>query len=128
MKTEENMITNWLDQHGDPEIDKFIEKNLAIAVKVNAELRKRNWSQAKFADEIGKKPSEVSRWLTGTHNLTLKSIVKMEMALGIVLIYTEPVKEFEYVYLGLIENHDELQNKATDYSETTEMHEYLLAM
>ena len=54
MKTEENMITNWLDQHGDPEIDKFIEKNLAIAVKVNAELRKRNWSQAKFADEIGK--------------------------------------------------------------------------
>ena len=128
MKTEENMITNWLDQHGDPEIDKFIEKNLAIAVKVNAELRKRNWSQAKFADEIGKKPSEVSRWLTGTHNLTLKSIVKMEMALGIVLIYTEPVKEFEYVYLGLIENHDELQNKATDYSETTEMQEYLLAM
>lgn len=128
MKTEENMITNWLDQHGDPEIDKFIEKNLAIAVKVNAELRKRNWSQAKFADEIGKKPSEVSRWLTGTHNLTLKSIVKMEMALGIVLIYTEPVKEFEYVYLGLIENHDELRNKATDYSETTEMQEYLLAM
>jgi len=128
MKTEENMITNWLVQHGDPEIDKFIEKNLAIAAKVNAELRKRNWSQVKFADEIGKKPSEVSRWLTGTHNLTLKSIVKMEMALGIALIYTEPVKEFEYVYLGLIENHDELQNKATDYSETTEMQEYLLAM
>ena len=28
MKKSKNTITSWLDQHGDPKIDAFIEKNL----------------------------------------------------------------------------------------------------
>ncbi len=34
MKSEGNMITDWLDQNRNPEIDSFIEKNLAITEKV----------------------------------------------------------------------------------------------
>ncbi len=28
---ENNIITNWLDQHGDPEIERFVNEKLAIA-------------------------------------------------------------------------------------------------
>lgn len=99
-----SMISDWLDQNPNPEIEKFIEKNLAIAEKVNQELRNRSWSQARFAKEIGKKPSEVSKWLSGMHNLTMKSIIKMELALGIELMHIEPLVEYHYVHLGVIDN------------------------
>ncbi len=98
-----NMIDNWLDKYGDPEINQFVDKNLNIVDKVNSILKDRNLSKAEFAKMLGKKPSEVSRWLTGMHNLTLKSIIKMEVALGIDLIYTAPEVEYHYVNMGIIE-------------------------
>ena len=97
------MIDNWLAEHGDQEINQFIDKNLDIVDKVHAVLKERNLSKADFAKMLGKKPSEVSRWLTGMHNLTLKSIVKMELALNMDLIYTAPEVKYEYVNMGIIE-------------------------
>ena len=128
MEKEGNMITDWLDQNGNPEIEKFIEKNLAITEKVRIAMEHKGWKSQDLAKEMGKNPSEVSKWLTGMHNLTLKSIIKMEVVLGVDLIHTEAVKEYEYVYLGVIENQNVICNKATKYTETTEMQEYLLAM
>jgi transcriptional regulator with XRE-family HTH domain len=128
MKTEGNMITDWLDQNRNPEIDRFIEKNLAITEKIRLALAEKDWKSQDLAKAMDKNPSEVSKWLTGVHNLTLKSIIKMEIALGIDLIHTEPVKEYEYVYLGVIESQNELIGKANDYQQTTERQEYAIAM
>ncbi|MFZ4402038.1 MAG: helix-turn-helix domain-containing protein [Bacteroidales bacterium] len=128
MEKEGNMITDWLDQNGDPEIEYFIKKNLAITEKVRLALENKGWSKLQLAEAMHKNPSEISKWLSGMHNLTLKSIIKMEVVLGVDLIHTEAVKEYEYVYLGVIENQNVICNKATKYTETTEMQEYLLAM
>jgi hypothetical protein len=38
MEKEGKMITDWLDQNGDPEVEQFIEKNLAITEKVRLAL------------------------------------------------------------------------------------------
>lgn len=67
---EKNILDNWLETNKNPEIDKLVERNLAIAVKVQNILDKRGVKQNKFAEMLGKKPSEVSKWLTGLHNLT----------------------------------------------------------
>lgn len=67
---------------------------------------------------MDKSPFEVSKWLTGMHNLTLKSIVKMEIALEVDLINIEPVKEIQYVYLGTIKGTD-LQEADNEYEEST---------
>ncbi len=123
MKEEKNIIDAWLDEHGDKEINQFIEKNLAIVEKVRIYLKAEGITKQAFADIMGKRPSEVSKWLGGSHNLTLKSIIKMECALGIDLIHTETVKEFEYVYLGSIKGKDEFVEKKNDYQE-----EYSIAM
>ena len=78
-----NMITAWLEQNGDPEIEKYIETNLAITEKVRLAIERKGWKTKDLAQAMGKSPSEVSKWLSGMHNLTLKSIVKMEIALGV---------------------------------------------
>jgi len=109
MDKKQNMIDNWLSEHGNSEINQFIDKNLDIVDKVHAVLKERNLSKADFAKLLGKKPSEVSRWLTGMHNLTLKSIVKMEIALDIDLIYTAPEVKYQYVNMGIIEGKKEEQ-------------------
>lgn len=128
MEKEGNMITDWLDQYGNPEIEKFIEKNLAITEKVRIAMEQKGWKSQDLAKAMDKNPSEVSKWLTGMHNLTLKSIIKMEIALSIDLVHTEHIKEYEYVFLGVIESQKQLSEKAKVYQKTTEIQEYSIAM
>ena len=121
-----NIINDWLEENQDHEIESLVKKNLAIVNKVRLALEIKGWSKARFAEEMGKSPSEVSKWLSGMHNLTLKSIVKMEIALGIVLIHTESIKEYEYVFLGTISNQEEFINKSEEYQTTTDVQEFEL--
>ena len=83
------MISDWLEENQDPEIQSFVEKNLAIVDKVRRAMEEKGWKSLDLANAMDKNPSEVSKWLTGMHNLTLKSIIKMEQALGVDLIHTD---------------------------------------
>lgn len=107
-----NIINNWLTNKGDQEIDRLIKINLAISNKVRTILSGRKLSDKDFAKMLNKTQSEVSKWLSGSHNLTQKSIIKMEIALGVQLIYIEQVHK--YVYLGKIEG--KLENEIKKYS------------
>lgn len=112
-----NILDNWLEANQNTEIDRFIERNLAITEKVCAVLKERGIKKKRFAEMLGKSPSEVSKWLSGLHNLTLKSITKMEEVLDINLINIEPIKEIEYVYLGSIPGGG-IEDAINDYEET----------
>ena len=69
---QETLITDWLEENGDPEIDNFIEKSLDISEKIRKECEKQG---------IDKKP--YSHFLTGMYNFSLKDIVKLETELNI---------------------------------------------
>jgi len=112
-----NILDNWLEANPNTEIDRFIERNLAITEKVCAVLKERGIKKKQFAEMLGKSPSEVSKWLSGLHNLTLKSITKMEDVLDINLINIDPIKEIEYVYLGSILGGD-MEDAINDYEQT----------
>lgn len=107
-----NIINNWLTSNGDQEIERLVKRNLAISDKVRKILSGRNLSDKDFAKMLNKTQSEVSKWLSGSHNLTQKSIIKMEIVLGVQLIYIEQVHK--YVYLGKIEG--KLENEIKKYS------------
>jgi transcriptional regulator with XRE-family HTH domain len=98
------------------------ERNLAISNKVQSILDKRGIKQKEFAQILGKKTFEVSKWLTGLHNLTLKSITKMEVALGVDLINFKPITEFKYPNLGSIKG-DGLEDIINDYDENSKYQE-----
>lgn len=86
MKKSKNTISGWLKEHGDPTIDRFVDKNMAIVEKVRCALESKGWSKADFAKVMDKNPSEISKWLSGMHNFTLKSITNMGEVLEIDLI------------------------------------------
>ncbi len=111
----ENTLDNWLVENQNPEIDKFIERNLEITQTVCAVLKERGIKKSEFAKMLSKKPSEVSKWLTGLHNLTLKSITKMEVVLDIDLINPEP----KYVYFGRIDGGlSNMEKSKNNYEQT----------
>lgn len=66
----------------------FVHKNLAISEQVEVLRKEKGWTQKELAQKLGKTESEVSRLLSGLHNLTLKSITKLEAELGSDIIVT----------------------------------------
>ena len=64
-----------------PEVKKQVDLSVAIANRVYALLEEKGMSQRDFAKALGKTETEVSRWLSGTHNLTIATIAKMAVVL-----------------------------------------------
>ena len=65
-----------------PEMKMQMELSVAIANRIYNILESKGMSQKEFAKLIGKTETEVSRWLSGTHNLTMATICKISAALG----------------------------------------------
>lgn len=63
-----------------------VEMSFALADKIDAVLKEKNISQKELAKLMGKTEAEVSRWLGGTHNFTLRTIAKISNALGCNLV------------------------------------------
>ena len=67
------------------DLQKF-DKVLIEAQKNGTVTIEKNISQRELARRLGKRESEVSRWLTGRHNFTTSTIAKIETALGSPLV------------------------------------------
>ena len=96
---------------------KYVNKNLDISEEVYALLESRGISQREFAKKLGKSPSEISKWLSGLHNLTLRSIVKMEVALGedIIITSSKAKKKYEKINYVHVNREPVINPKNTDF-------------
>jgi transcriptional regulator with XRE-family HTH domain len=74
-------IFDSIRQRTKPETHRFVQKNLAIVAEVSRLMKEKGWTQKELAKKLQKTDSEVSKWLSGLHNLTLKSITKLEAVL-----------------------------------------------
>lgn len=63
---------------------------LDIALKLHDILDLRDMSQKDLADLMDKKESEISRWLSGMHNFTLKTLIKLQIKLSEPIIEVKP--------------------------------------
>ena len=98
MKT--NRIMDEIRSTISPEMKLQMEYSVAIANRIYDILDAKGMSQKDFARLMGKTETEVSRWLSGTHNLTMATICKISAALGEDIIRVEqysckPPYEFE---------------------------------
>lgn len=65
-----------------PETKMQMELSVAIANRIYDILEEKGMTQKDFARLMGKTETEVSRWLSGTHNMTLATLCKISIALG----------------------------------------------
>ncbi|MFZ4752817.1 MAG: helix-turn-helix domain-containing protein [Chitinophagaceae bacterium] len=57
-----------------------------LMVLISNTLKQNKISQKELATNLGKQPSEISKWLKGEHNFTLSSLAKLQAELGVTLI------------------------------------------
>ena len=74
-----------------PEIRHQVELSFAIVDRIHYILKHKGLRQKDLAERLGKNESEISKWMRGSHNFTIDTLVSIENALGEpILIVCEP--------------------------------------
>lgn len=63
-------------------IDIFVDNTFDLSGRIQYLLDKNGMEQKDLAKELKKNESEISKWLSGSHNFTLKTLAKIEAVLG----------------------------------------------
>ena len=59
-----------------------IRLSVEIVERIDNLMQKQQINQKQLAQQLGKNPSEINKWLSGTHNFTLKTIIRLENLFG----------------------------------------------
>ena len=58
------------------------ELSFGIAERISEILKSKGLTQKEFARLLGKRESEISKWMSGRHNFTTQTIARIEAALN----------------------------------------------
>ena len=72
-----------------PESKRYIDLTVDIATHIQDVLNAKGWTQKDLAEKMGRQNSEISKWLTGTHNFTLKTLAKIESLIGEEVVFSK---------------------------------------
>lgn len=79
-------------------VNDFVDTSFEISDRIAYLLEEKGMQQKDLANALGKKESEISKWLTGTHNFTLLTLSKIKAALGAEIIEVLPNKATAYTF------------------------------
>ncbi|HHU97085.1 MAG: helix-turn-helix transcriptional regulator [Bacteroidota bacterium] len=66
---------------------KRVENRMLIAAKIDDAMKAKGWKNKDLMHAMGKSnPSEVTRWLSGTHNFTIDTLTDLGIALDVDLL------------------------------------------
>ncbi|HUC82355.1 MAG TPA: helix-turn-helix transcriptional regulator [Flavisolibacter sp.] len=52
-----------------------------LAARLDDLINARGWGKSEFAERANKNPSEITKWLSGTHNFTVETLAEIALAL-----------------------------------------------
>ena len=58
---------------------------MQIAVNLDESLKAKGWKQTQLAEALGVDRSLITKWLSGTHNFTIDTLVQLSVILDITL-------------------------------------------
>jgi transcriptional regulator with XRE-family HTH domain len=85
------------------DVEIFVDLYADLVVRINQLLREKGITKKELAEKLDKNPSEISKWLGGEHNFTLRSLAKLSAELGEPLLEVPTRKaQTEFVENGFI--------------------------
>jgi len=82
------------------EVDLFVKHSFDFVDRIHQILLYQGKEQKDLAKALGKSESEISKWMSGTHNFTFKTAAKIEAVLGESLLqFTTKKVEVKKVHL-----------------------------
>lgn len=86
----------------DPAVKAEVHLNMDIINRIYDILNEKHMTQRELAAKMGKRESEISRWLSGERGFTTSTIAKISAALGepIVEVRRKPETRFVFIPVG----------------------------
>lgn len=84
-----------------PEVMEEVSLNVDIANRIYDLLKEKKMTQREFAALMGKRESEISRWLTGSHGFTTTTLAKIAAVLGEPIVMVKKDPEVQYVFVPI---------------------------
>jgi transcriptional regulator with XRE-family HTH domain len=81
---------------------KRTEQRMLLAAKIDDAIKAKSWKKTDFAHAMKKSPSEISKWLSGTHNFTSDTLWDIGEVLGINFINIDDSPEPSYKFRPVI--------------------------
>lgn len=71
---------------------------MQLAARIEDYVNAKGWSKSEFATRVGKNPSEITKWFSGTQNFTIDVLSEISLSLGVPLIALFERSRFDIVY------------------------------
>ena len=84
-----------------PEVMEEVSLNVDIANRIYDLLKEKKMTQREFAALMGKRESEISRWLTGSHGFTTTTLAKISAVLGEPVVMVKKDTQVQYVFVPI---------------------------
>lgn len=89
------------EKYTSPLIEKLMEERnpvetaktrnrMLLAVKIDDAIKAKGWKKKDLANALNKKPSVITKWLSGTHNFTSDTLTEIELILDVKLLNPKP--------------------------------------
>lgn len=90
-KYKSNLIGDLLNELSSEESEK-IKNRMVLAAKIEDKMKNLGIKKSVFAKLIGKQPSVITKWFSGTHNFTVDTLWDIERVLEMKLVNLEEEK------------------------------------
>ena len=84
-----------------PLVMEEVSLNVDIANRIYDLLKEKKMTQREFAALMGKRESEISRWLTGSHGFTTTTLAKISAVLGEPVVMVKKDPQVQYVFVPI---------------------------
>lgn len=65
-----------------PQVKAEVNLSFEISNRIEELMREKGLTKKQFADALGKRPCEVTKWLSGQHNFTIATIAMLSTFFG----------------------------------------------
>lgn len=79
---ENDFVSIWLEENGNPAIEELTQLNLDVASKTTKTLADKGLSANDLAVSLDINPDEIKRWLMGRHTFSIKIIKEISDTLA----------------------------------------------
>ena len=74
------------------------KNKMQLAARIEDFMRAKGWNKSQFAEKVGKNPSEITKWLSGTQNFTVDVLTEIASTLGVELTALFGKQQVQVIY------------------------------
>ena len=76
---------------------------IALASRIDDLIKANGYNNSTFAKKLGKQPSVITKWLSGTHNFTMDTLDEIAYHLGVESVYLLQPQQTQTIYQNTIQ-------------------------